>query len=445
MREIKRILIANRGEIALRALRTIQEMGKEAVVVHSTADKDALYVKYADASICIGGARSSESYLHIPAIITACEISEADAIFPGYGFLSENQNFVEICEKHNIKFIGPSVEAMALMSDKSKAKQMMMRAGIPVVPGSDGAIKDIEMAKKLAAQIGYPVIIKAAAGGGGRGMRVVEKEEDLEKSFWSAESEAMSAFGDGTMYMEKYISNPRHIEVQVLGDEYGNVIHVGERDCSMQRRHQKLIEESPAVILDDKTRDELHQTAVNAAKAIGYTGAGTFEFLYDQRDNKFYFIEMNTRLQVEHCVSEMCSGLDLIEWMIRISQGERLPEQKDIKLSGHSIECRITAEDPKSFTPNPGKITKYVAPGGRNVRMDSHVYEGYSVPPYYDSMIGKLIVHDIDRNRAIAKMKVALDELIIQGIKTTKDFHINMMNNDDFINNLYDTNYLAKH
>lgn len=445
MREIKRILIANRGEIALRALRTIQEMGKEAVVVHSTADKDALYVKYADASICIGGARSSESYLHIPAIITACEISEADAIFPGYGFLSENQNFVEICEKHNIKFIGPSVEAMALMSDKSKAKQMMMRAGIPVVPGSDGAIKDIEMAKKLAAQIGYPVIIKAAAGGGGRGMRVVEKEEDLEKSFWSAESEAMSAFGDGTMYMEKYISNPRHIEVQVLGDEYGNVIHVGERDCSMQRRHQKLIEESPAVILDDKTRAQLHQTAVNAAKAIGYTGAGTFEFLYDQRDNKFYFIEMNTRLQVEHCVSEMCSGLDLIEWMIRISQGERLPEQKDIKLSGHSIECRITAEDPKSFTPNPGKITKYVAPGGRNVRMDSHVYEGYSVPPYYDSMIGKLIVHDIDRNRAIAKMKVALDELIIQGIKTTKDFHINMMNNDDFINNLYDTNYLAKH
>ncbi|MEE3695249.1 acetyl-CoA carboxylase biotin carboxylase subunit, partial [Campylobacter sp. CLAX-22107-21] len=440
MREIKRILIANRGEIALRALRTIQEMGKEAVVVHSTADKDALYVKYADASICIGGARSSESYLHIPAIITACEISEADAIFPGYGFLSENQNFVEICEKHNIKFIGPSVEAMALMSDKSKAKQMMMRAGIPVVPGSDGAIKDMEMAKKLASEIGYPVIIKAAAGGGGRGMRVVEKEEDLEKSFWSAESEAMSAFGDGTMYMEKYISNPRHIEVQVLGDEYGNVIHVGERDCSMQRRHQKLIEESPAVILDDATRAQLHQTAVNAAKAIGYTGAGTFEFLYDQRDNKFYFIEMNTRLQVEHCVSEMCSGLDLIEWMIRISQGERLPEQKDIKLSGHSIECRITAEDPKSFTPNPGKITKYVAPGGRNVRMDSHVYEGYSVPPYYDSMIGKLIVYDIDRNRAIAKMKVALDELIIQGIKTTKDFHINMMNNDDFINNLYDTN-----
>ncbi|AGZ82364.1 acetyl-CoA carboxylase biotin carboxylase subunit [Campylobacter fetus] len=445
MREIKRILIANRGEIALRALRTIQEMGKEAIVVHSTADKDALYVKYADASICIGNPRSSDSYLNIPAIITACEISEADAIFPGYGFLSENQNFVEICSKHNIKFIGPSVAAMALMSDKSKAKQVMMRAGIPVVPGSDGAIQDIDMAKKLAREIGYPIIVKAAAGGGGRGMRVVEREEDLEKSFWSAESEAMSAFGDGTMYMEKYISNPRHIEVQVLGDEHGNVVHIGERDCSMQRRHQKLIEESPAVILDEKTRTELHATAVKATKAIGYAGAGTFEFLYDQKDNKFYFIEMNTRLQVEHCVSEMCSGLDLIEWMIRIAQGEKLLSQDEIKLSGHAIECRITAEDPKSFTPNPGKVTKYIAPGGRNVRMDSHIYEGYSVPPYYDSMIGKLIVYDKDRNRAIAKMKVALDEMVIQGIKTTKDFHLHMMNNSDFINNLYDTNYLSKH
>lgn len=445
MREIKRILIANRGEIALRALRTIQEMGKEAIVIHSTADKDALYVKYADASICIGNPRSTDSYLNIPAIITACEISEADAIFPGYGFLSENQNFVEICSKHNIKFIGPSVAAMALMSDKSKAKQVMMRAGIPVVPGSDGSIQDIDAAKKLAREIGYPIIVKAAAGGGGRGMRVVEREEDLEKSFWSAESEAMSAFGDGTMYMEKYISNPRHIEVQVLGDEHGNVVHIGERDCSMQRRHQKLIEESPAVILDDKTRANLHETAVKATKVIGYAGAGTFEFLYDQKDNKFYFIEMNTRLQVEHCVSEMCSGLDLIEWMIRIAQGEKLLSQDEIKLRGHAIECRITAEDPKSFTPNPGKVTKYIAPGGRNVRMDSHIYEGYSVPPYYDSMIGKLIVHDKDRNRAIAKMKVALDEMVIQGIKTTKDFHLHMMNNSDFINNLYDTNYLSKH
>lgn len=443
--EIKRILIANRGEIALRALRTIQEMGKEAIVIHSTADSDALYVRYADASICVGGPRSSDSYLNIPSIISAAHISGADAIFPGYGFLSENQNFVEICEKEEIKFIGPSVGAMALMSDKSKAKQMMKRAGIPVVPGSDGAISDIETAKKLAAQIGYPVIIKAAAGGGGRGMRVVNKEEDLEKNYWSAESEAVSAFGDGTMYMEKYIGNPRHIEVQILGDEHGNVVHIGERDCSMQRRHQKLIEESPASLLDDKTRQKLHDTAIKAAKAINYSGAGTFEFLYDRNTNEFYFIEMNTRLQVEHCVSEMVSGLDLIEWMIRIAQGEKLLPQSEIKLSGHALECRITAEDPKSFVPSPGKITKYVAPGGRNVRMDSHIFEGYSVPPFYDSMIGKLITYDKNRDRAIAKMRVALDELIVQGIKTTRDFHRLMMDNKDFLTNNYDTNYLSKH
>lgn len=443
--KIKRILIANRGEIALRALRTIQEMGKEAIVVHSTADKDALYVKYADASICIGAPRSSDSYLNIPAILSAAEISEADAIFPGYGFLSENQNFVEICQKHNIKFIGPSVEAMSLMSDKSKAKQVMQRAGVPVVPGSDGEITDMSVAKKLAKEIGYPVILKAAAGGGGRGMRVVEKEEDLEKNFWAAESEAMSAFGDRSMYMEKYISNPRHIEVQILADEHGNAVHIGERDCSMQRRHQKLIEESPASLLDETTRKKLHQTAITATKAIGYCGAGTFEFLYDQKSKEFYFIEMNTRLQVEHCVSEMVSGLDLIEWMIRIAEGEKLLSQDEINLSGHALECRITAEDSKSFVPNPGKIIKYIAPGGRNVRMDSHIYEGYSVPPYYDSMIGKLIVYEKDRNRAIAKMRVALDELVIQGIKTTKDFHRTMMDNLDFINNKYDTNYLSKH
>ncbi|MBE2984065.1 acetyl-CoA carboxylase biotin carboxylase subunit [Campylobacter sp. RM9344] len=442
--QIKKVLIANRGEIALRALRTIKEMGKEAIVVHSTADQDALYVKYADASICIGAPRSSDSYLNIPAIISAAEISGADAIFPGYGFLSENQNFVEICSHHKIKFIGPSVEAMALMSDKSKAKQMMQRAGVPVIPGSDGAIKDIKFAKDLAKKIGYPVILKAAAGGGGRGMRVVEKEEDLEKAFWSAESEAMSAFGDGTMYMEKYILNPRHIEVQIIGDSHGNVLHIGERDCSMQRRHQKLIEESPAILLSDEIRKKLHETAIRAAKAIGYEGAGTFEFLVD-KNLDFYFIEMNTRLQVEHCVSEMVSGLDIIEWMIRVAQGEALPSQDSIQLRGHAIECRITAEDPNSFTPCPGKITKYVCPGGRNVRMDSHIYQDYSIPPFYDSMIGKLIVWDEDRNRAIHKMKVALEQLVIQGIKTTRDFHIAMMDNPDFINNNYDTNYLSRH
>lgn len=442
--EIKRVLIANRGEIALRALRTIKEMGKKAICVYSTADKDALYLKYADASICIGNARSSESYLNIPNIISAAEIAEADAIFPGYGFLSENQNFVEICAKHNIKFIGPSVEAMTLMSDKSKAKQMMQRAGVPVIPGSDGAIKGVEEAKKLASKMGYPVILKAAAGGGGRGMRVVEKESELEKAYWSAESEAMTAFGDGTMYMEKYIQNPRHIEVQIIGDSFGNIVHIGERDCSMQRRHQKLIEESPAILLDDKTRKKLHETAIKAARAIGYEGAGTFEFLVD-KNLDFYFIEMNTRLQVEHCVSEMVSGIDIIEQMIKVAEGYALPPQESIKLRGHSIECRITAEDPKSFVPSPGKLAKYVPPAGRNVRMESHCYQGYSVPPFYDSMIGKLVVWGEDRNQAISKMKVALNELIVRGIKTTRNFHLNMMENPDFINNAYDTNYLARH
>ncbi|MCD4860704.1 acetyl-CoA carboxylase biotin carboxylase subunit, partial [Campylobacter coli] len=395
-------------------------------------------------SICIGKARSSESYLNIPAIISAAEIAEADAIFPGYGFLSENQTFVEICAKHNIKFIGPSVEAMNLMSDKSKAKQVMQRAGVPVIPGSDGALAGAEAAKKLAKEIGYPVILKAAAGGGGRGMRVVEHEKDLEKAYWSAESEAMTAFGDGTMYMEKYIQNPRHIEVQIIGDSFGNVIHIGERDCSMQRRHQKLIEESPAILLDEKTRARLHETAVKAAKAISYEGAGTFEFLVD-KNLDFYFIEMNTRLQVEHCVSEMVSGIDIIEQMIKVAEGYALPSQENVKLKGHSIECRITAEDPKTFLPSPGKITKYIPPAGRNVRMESHCYQDYSVPPYYDSMIGKLVVWAEDRNKAISKMKVALDELIIGGIKTTKDFHLAMMDNPDFISNNYDTNYLARH
>lgn len=443
MREIKKILIANRGEIALRAIRTIKEMGKEAICIYSSTDKDALYLKYCDASICVGGPKSSESYLNIPSIISAAELCGADAIFPGYGFLSENQNFVEICERHNIKFIGPSVEAMNTMSDKSKAKQVMKRAGVPVIPGSDGAIKDVNMAKELAEEMGYPVILKAAAGGGGRGMRVVEKAADLEKAYWSAESEATSAFGDGRMYIEKYIKNPRHIEVQIIGDSFGNVIHVGERDCSMQRRHQKLIEESPAKILTPETRAKLLETAVRAAKAIGYEGAGTFEFLLDDYQN-FYFIEMNTRLQVEHCVSEMCSGEDIIRHMINVAEGKALPKQEEISFKGHSIECRITAEDPKTFTPCPGKITRYSAPGGANVRMESHIYQDYSVPPFYDSMIGKLVVWAPTREMAIHKMKCALQELIVGGIKTTKDFHISMMENPDFINNKFDTNYLSR-
>lgn len=442
--KIEKILVANRGEIALRAIRTIKEMGKQAIAVYSTADKDALYLQHADASICIGGAKSSESYLSIPAIISAAEISGCDAIFPGYGFLSENQTFVEICQHHNIKFIGPSVDSMVLMSDKSKAKEVMKKAGVPVILGSDGALKDVNEAKKLAEQIGLPVIVKASAGGGGRGMRVVEKMEDLEKSFLAAESEALSAFGDGTLYMEKYIKNPRHIEVQVIGDSFGNVVHIGERDCSMQRRHQKLIEESPAIALDDKTRARLHEVAVKATKYIGYENAGTFEFLLDA-DKNFYFMEMNTRLQVEHCVSEMVSGIDIIEWMIRVAEGEKLFDQSALTFKGHAIECRITAEDPVKFIPSPGKITKYIIPGGRNVRMDSHAYQGYSVPPHYDSMIGKLIVWGEDRTRAIKKMKQALSELQIEGIKTVRDFHLNMMDNEDFIDNKFDTNYLSRY
>ncbi|WP_024955463.1 acetyl-CoA carboxylase biotin carboxylase subunit [Sulfurospirillum arcachonense] len=441
---IEKILVANRGEIALRAIRTIKEMGKIAVAVYSKADKDALYLQYADASICIGEAKSADSYLSIPAIISAAEISGCDAIFPGYGFLSENQSFVEICGHHNIKFIGPSVDAMVLMSDKSKAKEVMKKAGVPVIEGSEGALENVAEAKVLAKKIGYPVIVKASAGGGGRGMRVVEREEDMEVSFLAAESESATAFGDGTLYLEKFIKDPRHIEVQVIGDAHGNAIHIGERDCSLQRRHQKLIEESPAVALDEKTRANLHAVAVKATKYLGYENAGTFEFLLDA-DKNFYFMEMNTRLQVEHCVSEMVSGIDIIELMIRVAEGEKLPEQSEIQFNGHSIECRITAEDPVKFIPSPGKVTKYIAPGGRNVRMDSHLYQGYIVPSTYDSMIGKLIVWGEDRTKAIAKMKNSLSELQIEGIKTVTDFHLKMMDNVDFIENNFDTNYLSKY
>lgn len=441
---IQKILIANRGEIALRAVRTIQEMGKQAICVYSTADKDALYLKHADASICIGQPSSANSYLNIPAIIAAAEISECDAIFPGYGFLSENQNFVEICGRHGFTFIGPSAKTMMLLSDKAKAKEVMKKAGIPVIPGSDGALKDVQEAEKLANEMGYPVIIKASAGGGGRGMRVVNHKDELDTAFNAAQSEAYVAFGDKTLYMEKYIASPRHIEVQVIADKFGNVLHVGERDCSLQRRHQKLIEESPAIFLDEKTRKDLHQTAVKATKAVGYENAGTFEFLVDENKN-FYFMEMNTRLQVEHCVSEMVSGLDIVELMIKVAQGEKLPSQESFEFSGHAIECRITAEDSEKFIPSPGKITTYITPGGRNVRLDSHAYAGYTVPPTYDSMIGKLIVLGKDRNHAIKKMECALREFDIKGIKTIIPFHIKMMQNPDFINNKYDTNYLAKH
>jgi len=441
MAEIKRILIANRGEIALRAIRTIKEMGKEAVAVYSTGDKEAGYLRFADASICIGSEKSAESYLNIPAIISAAELAGCDAIFPGYGFLSENQDFVEICQRHGITFIGPSVEVMQMMSDKSKAKQVMAEAGVPTIPGSDGAVKDAATARKLADAMGYPVILKAAAGGGGRGMRVVESAERMENSFFACEAEAFGAFGDGTLYMEKFIEAPRHVEVQIMGDSHGNAIHLGERDCSMQRRHQKLIEESPAQVLDDARRTELHEAAVRATKHIGYENAGTFEFLVD-KNNDFYFMEMNTRLQVEHCVSEEVSGLDIIEWMIRVAEGEALPSQEAIKLSGHAIECRITAEDPVSFLPSPGKIVKWIAPGGKDVRIDTHAFCGYTVPTHYDSMVGKLIVWAPTREQAIAKMQRALDEFEVEGIRTTIPFHRKMMRNPDFRANHFDTKYL---
>ncbi|GAA8506362.1 acetyl-CoA carboxylase biotin carboxylase subunit [Helicobacter pylori] len=443
-KELSRILIANRGEIALRAIQTIQEMGKESIAIYSIADKDAHYLNTANAKVCIGGAKSSESYLNIPAIISAAELFEADAIFPGYGFLSENQNFVEICSHHSLEFIGPSAKVMALMSDKSKAKSVMKEAGMPVIEGSEGLLKSYQEAEEIADKIGYPVIIKAAAGGGGRGMRVVEDKSKLKNLYLAAETEALSAFGDGSVYLEKFINKPKHIEVQILADKHGNVIHVGERDCSVQRRQQKLIEETPAVVLEEGVRERLLETAIKAAKYIGYVGAGTFEFLLDSNMKDFYFMEMNTRLQVEHTISEMVSGLNLIEWMIKIAQGEKLPNQESFSLKGHAIECRITAEDPKKFYPSPGKITEWIAPGGVNVRLDSHAHAHYVVPTHYDSMIGKLIVWGENRERAIAKMKRALKEFKVEGIKTTIPFHLEMLENADFRQAKIHTKYLEE-
>ncbi|MCP4969170.1 MAG: acetyl-CoA carboxylase biotin carboxylase subunit [Arcobacter sp.] len=441
MAEIKKILIANRGEIVQRAVRTIREMGKTSVAVYSIGDKEASYLKHADEAVCIGDVKSIDSYLNIPAIITAAEMTGCDAIFPGYGFLSENQDFVEICRLHNIKFIGPSVEVMDKMADKSKAKDQMIKAGVPVVPGSDGAVHSVDEGKKVAKEIGYPIMAKASAGGGGRGMRLINDESEFDQLFMAASSESLAAFGDGTMYLERFINNPRHIEVQVIGDSHGNAIHIGERDCSLQRRHQKVIEESPAILLNDETRNSLHEIAVKATKYLEYEGAGTFEFLADDKQN-IYFMEMNTRLQVEHPVSEMVSGIDIVEWMIKVAEGEELPPQETIKFRGHAIECRITAEDPNSFLPSPGKVTQWMVPGGRNVRVDSHVYTNYVVPPYYDSMIGKLIVWGRDREKAINIMKRALNEFEVEGIRTTIPFHQKMMDNKDFISNNYDTKYL---
>ncbi len=440
-----KILIANRGEIALRIIHSCEEMGIATVAVHSTIDRHALHVKLADESVCIGPPPSNKSYLNIPNIIAAALTRGAEAIHPGYGFLAENARFAQICADHNLHFIGPSPEAITAMGDKSTAKKTMQEAGVPTIPGSKGLITDEEEAARVAAEIGYPVIIKATAGGGGRGMRFVSDETELSRLLRAAQGEAEAAFGNAGVYLEKFIELPRHIEFQILGDSYGNVVHLGERDCSIQRRHQKLLEEAPSLALNSELRQKMGDAAVKAAKSINYVGAGTVEFLVDKYGN-FYFMEMNTRIQVEHPVTEMITGLDLIKEQIAIAQGERLAfTQEQVQLKGHAIECRINAEDPDhDFRPNPGKIIAYLPPGGPGVRMDSFVYPDYEIPPYYDSLIGKLIVWGEDRDTAIKRMKRALRECAITGVQTTINFHQKILNHPEFLaGNVY-TNFIEQ-
>jgi acetyl-CoA carboxylase biotin carboxylase subunit len=440
-----KILIANRGEIALRILRSCEEMGIATVAVHSTVDRQALHVQLADESVCIGEPPSSKSYLNIPNIIAAALTRNATAIHPGYGFLAENAKFVDICNDHKIAFIGPSADSIRAMGDKSTAKETMQRAGVPTVPGSDGLLTDERAAIATADRIGYPVMIKATAGGGGRGMRLVRSPEELPKLFQAAQGEAEAAFGNPGLYMEKFIEQPRHIEFQILADSYGNVVHLGERDCSIQRRHQKLLEEAPSPFLTAELRSAMGQAAVAAAQSIGYTGAGTVEFLVD-RHGQFYFMEMNTRIQVEHPVTEAISGIDLIAEQIRIAQGERLSfTQEQVVLKGHAIECRINAEDPAhNFRPQPGRINGYLPPGGPGVRMDSHVYTDYEIPPYYDSLIGKLIVWAPTRSQAIHRMQRALRECAITGLTTTISFHQKVMETPEFIKGEVYTNFVEQ-
>lgn len=440
-----KILIANRGEIALRILRTCEELGIATVAVHSTIDHHALHVQLADEAVCIGEPSSAKSYLNIPNIISAALTRNATAIHPGYGFLAENARFAEICADHDIAFIGPTPEAIRSMGDKSTAKETMQKVGVPTIPGSDGLVTSEKEAAKIASQIGYPVIIKATAGGGGRGMRLVRDPAELPKLFAAAQGEAEAAFGNPGVYLEKFIELPRHIEFQILADSHGNVIHLGERDCSIQRRHQKLLEESPSPALSSDLREKMGQAAVTAAQSIRYTGAGTVEFLLDKAGN-FYFMEMNTRIQVEHPVTEMVTGLDLIAEQIRIAQGEKLEfTQKQVQLRGHAIECRINAEDPDhNFRPCPGRISAYLPPGGNGVRIDSHVYTDYEIPPYYDSLIGKLIVWGPDRSSAIARMKRALREFAITGIPTTIGFHQKILETPEFIQGEVYTNFVEQ-
>ncbi len=436
-----KILIANRGEIALRVHRACQEMGIRTVAVHSEADANAMHVRLADESVCIGPPPAGRSYLHIPSIIAAAEVTGAQAIHPGYGFLSENARFAEIIEAHGMTFIGPKAETIRLMGDKITAKQAAVEAGIPVVPGSDGAISDMKEARKVAKEIGFPVLIKAASGGGGRGMKVAESEATLEEALQTASSEAAAAFGDGSVYIEKYLGQPRHIEIQVMADEHGNVIHLGERDCSLQRRHQKVLEEAPSVALDEAARAKIGDIVTKAVKNIGYRGAGTVEFLYE--NGEFYFIEMNTRLQVEHPVTEAITGVDLVREQIRVAAGMELGlKQEDVKINGWAIECRINAENAKTFTPSPGKVTEFHAPGGLGVRLDSGLYAGYSIPPYYDSMIGKLIVHGRDREEALMRLRRALGEMVITGVETTIPLHQALLEEPEFLAGDYHIRWL---
>ena len=439
-----KILIANRGEIAIRVIRACKELGIKTVAVYSTADADSLHVKLADESVCIGPAPSSQSYLNINAIISAAELTDAEAIHPGYGFLSENAKFAEICEQCGITFIGPSAESMRVMGDKISARQAVIEHGVPILPGTKENVKTVDEAVKIAKQIGFPVIIKATAGGGGRGMKIVHSQATLANAYATAKAEAQAGFGNPDVYIEKYCVEPRHVEIQVLADKHGNCIHLGERDCSIQRRHQKIIEEAPCPVLSPETRKAMGDAAIKAAKAVNYSSVGTVEFLLD-KSGDFYFMEMNTRIQVEHPVTEMITGVDLIREQIRSAAGLPLRyKQEDIKITGHAIECRINAEDPFKFTPCPGKITAYHQPGGLGVRVDSFVYDQYNVVPHYDSMIGKLIVHAETREDAIRRMARALDEYIIEGIKTTIFFHKRIMTNKDFIEGNVDTSFLDR-
>ena len=439
-----KVLIANRGEIALRIQRACKELGVATVAVHSTADADAMHVRLADESVCIGAPPAKDSYLNIPQIVAACEITGADAVHPGYGFLAENARFAEILEEHEITFIGPSAEHVRLMGNKIEAKETAKKLGIPVVPGSDGPVSELKRARKLAREIGYPVLVKAAAGGGGRGMKVAHSEQDLEIAFATARAESKAAFGDDTLYLEKFLTKPRHIEVQVLADGLGNAIHLGERDCSLQRRHQKLWEEAPSPALNQSERDAIGATVAKAMQDLRYRGVGTVEFLYE--NGEFFFIEMNTRLQVEHTVTEMITGLDLVIEQIRIAAGAPLSlRQEDIRFNGHAIECRINAENPRNFRPSPGTITHFPTPGGLGVRVYSGAYAGYTIPPYYDSLIGKLIVHARTRNECLMRLRRALGEFVVDGVETTIPLFSALISEPDIVDGNYDIHWLEKH